>query len=150
MTDARAPGLELMLARVEAPWAFDADGIAVETWYEIDGTTLVQHVEVGPETAYPVIADPYQYNGLSHPQIRWNWTETKQLNANKGNYFYIAAACGGLFFFAPVAALIAAVGCGTLIAHWANGIGNAYGASRCFAVNVTWTLAPTSYACLKR
>lgn len=48
------------LGGVAAPWAYDANGIAVDTWYEVEGSTLVQVVahDAGPYT-YPIVADPW-------------------------------------------------------------------------------------------
>lgn len=45
---------------VDTPWAFDANGSAVETRYEIsvDGTTLIQYVLPEAKAAYPIVADP--------------------------------------------------------------------------------------------
>jgi len=43
---------------VPAPWALDADGVAVPTWYEVRGVALVQHVAFKNAHAFPVIADP--------------------------------------------------------------------------------------------
>lgn len=39
-------------------WAHDAAGRFVPTSYRIEGDTLVQTVEFGPETAFPVLIDP--------------------------------------------------------------------------------------------
>ena len=45
---------------VAPPWARDSDGQAVDTYYEVRGTELVQIVEHNVEgIAYPVVADPY-------------------------------------------------------------------------------------------
>ena len=45
---------------VAAPWAKDADGTALPTSYAIEGTTLVQHVDLSAaRIAYPVVADPW-------------------------------------------------------------------------------------------
>lgn len=43
---------------VGAPWAADADGSEIETRYEVVGNELIQYVEHGPGTSYPVVADP--------------------------------------------------------------------------------------------
>ncbi|GBE25019.1 hypothetical protein BMS3Bbin02_01301 [bacterium BMS3Bbin02] len=45
---------------VEAPWAFDANGSAVKTTYEIsaDGKTLTQYVSPDADATYPIVADP--------------------------------------------------------------------------------------------
>lgn len=42
------------------PWASDADGKEVETWYEVDGSTLTQVVDhaTDGDVAYPVVSDP--------------------------------------------------------------------------------------------
>ncbi|MGO4205572.1 hypothetical protein AB4Z09_28335 [Rhodococcus sp. TAF43] len=44
--------------RIKAPWAYDATGRPVRTWYEIDGDTLVQHIDPEPGSVYPILADP--------------------------------------------------------------------------------------------
>lgn len=65
---------------VAPAWAIDAAGNAIPTAYEIDDNTLTQIVNhVGPNTAYPVVADPIWIApwvfkclaglGLSGPQI---------------------------------------------------------------------------------
>jgi hypothetical protein len=44
---------------VDAPWAKDAEGKAVQTWFTTDGQTLTQHVQHNvPGVVYPVVADP--------------------------------------------------------------------------------------------
>lgn len=44
---------------VAAPWAADANGHPVSTSYTVEGDALVQHVQVDPSTAFPVVADPW-------------------------------------------------------------------------------------------
>lgn len=44
---------------VAAPWAKDANGSAVPTRYEVDGTTLTQVVDFTERTVFPVVADPW-------------------------------------------------------------------------------------------
>ncbi len=45
---------------VDEPWAYDADGSVVETWYEIsaDGKTLIQNISPTAAAVYPLVADP--------------------------------------------------------------------------------------------
>lgn len=43
---------------VEAAWATDADGAAVETSYEVRDGALVQVIVTTDDTAFPVVADP--------------------------------------------------------------------------------------------
>lgn len=40
------------------PWARDAAGTDVKTWYELEGHTLVQQVAPTDSAVYPVVADP--------------------------------------------------------------------------------------------
>ncbi|UDL84627.1 hypothetical protein LH390_11315 [Corynebacterium uberis] len=48
-----------VVSQVDAPWAYDALGRPVETYYTVDPDgRLVQHVDPGHETVFPVIADP--------------------------------------------------------------------------------------------
>lgn len=49
---------------VAIPWALDANGVSVDTWYTVDGSTLTQHVAHRVAgVAYPVVADPVNYGG---------------------------------------------------------------------------------------
>jgi hypothetical protein len=49
---------------VDLPWAYDATGAAVPTWYELDGNTLVQVVDhKSGAFEYPIVADPTNYGG---------------------------------------------------------------------------------------
>src|SRR5699024_1807552 len=49
-----------VVATVAPPWAFDAQGRPVRTWYTVsqDGQALIQHVEPGEDAIFPIIADP--------------------------------------------------------------------------------------------
>lgn len=56
-------------ARIAEPWAYDAAGRPVRTWYEVgaDGTTLIQHVEPEPGNVFPILADPDTVLGPEDP-----------------------------------------------------------------------------------
>jgi hypothetical protein len=41
------------------PWAKDANGIALPTWYEVDGNIVTQHIDTSDVSAWPVQADPF-------------------------------------------------------------------------------------------
>lgn len=48
-----------LISMVGAPWAKDANGTPVNTWFTTDGQTLTQHVQHNvPGVVYPVTADP--------------------------------------------------------------------------------------------
>lgn len=46
------------IAYIAAPWAVDANGSPLPTYYSVDGNTVVQTVETTADTAFPVVADP--------------------------------------------------------------------------------------------
>lgn len=59
-----------VLAVAPAPWAIDADGTHVPTYFEIEDTTLYQVIEHrNGNHAYGIVADPW-WNPFS-----WNWSE---------------------------------------------------------------------------
>lgn len=45
-------------AGIDSPWAKDADGTPVPTYFEVSGGKLTQVVETTSEVRYPVVADP--------------------------------------------------------------------------------------------
>jgi len=47
-----------LVGRISAPWAYDANGVAVPTSYSIDGSAPVQTIEHSVTSAYPVVAAP--------------------------------------------------------------------------------------------
>lgn len=75
------------IAVIDAPWAVDANGIELDTHYEIDGHSLIQKVEVTDDTAFPVTADP---------SLWWWTTKIAECIWNVGGF---------VFFWAKVAAV---------------------------------------------
>jgi hypothetical protein len=47
-----------IIGLVDAPWAVDANGWPLPTWYETNGTTMTQVIIHDADTNYPVVADP--------------------------------------------------------------------------------------------
>ena len=47
-----------VVATIDAPWARDAGGKSVPTYYAVSGDSLVQVVAHGPGDTYPIVADP--------------------------------------------------------------------------------------------
>lgn len=78
---------------VEAPWAVDASGASVETFYSVDGNELVQTVVPNAGTSYPVVADPSWVWVNAGWGMKLNRTETSSVR----NY---AAAVGMCVIFA--------------------------------------------------
>jgi hypothetical protein len=58
---------------IAAPWAKDANGAVLATYYSLNGNTLIQHVAVSATTTYPVVADPWLFiNLIDH--ATWHYT----------------------------------------------------------------------------
>lgn len=61
------------IGKIESPWAVDALGASVPTWYELRENTLVQHVDHrAGDFVYPVVADPqwsYTYTAIAKSGI---------------------------------------------------------------------------------
>ncbi len=87
-------GASATMGHIDAPWAKDANGNPVPTNYHLDGTTLVQSIETGKDTAYPVVADP---------KWTWGWiTGTVYFNKHDtGHVATNAAFVAVLFAAAP-------------------------------------------------
>lgn len=50
---------DTIIGAIGIPWAKDADGNEVETYYEISGDKIIQHVKhLGRNVKYPIVADP--------------------------------------------------------------------------------------------
>lgn len=112
----------LVIVSVAAPWAYDAEGRAVPTHFEVEGGTLLQIVNhVDGQTAYPVVADPsvsfgwYVYVKYSKADVRRYWSGTQYLNQAAA-----AAAC------AAVASAYGAAVCGSLTAGYFESIGSTF------------------------
>ncbi|WP_310128015.1 hypothetical protein [Corynebacterium felinum] len=62
-------GEQLLDSVIDTPWAIDANGKNVPTWFETDGNVLTQVVEhKSGEFAYPIVADP------SWSEV-WEWAK---------------------------------------------------------------------------
>lgn len=62
-------GSEEVYGVLQSPWAVDAAGEPVETWYTWADGVLTQHLEISDDATYPVIADPawtYTYSYLTN------------------------------------------------------------------------------------
>lgn len=89
----------VIVGQVQSPWAVDADGAEVPTQYRIEGTTLVQQVQITGDTEFPVVVDPYVSS-----QFSWGlWTHvlSKDLTATMASGTVEVAAI--LLAFIPTA-----------------------------------------------
>jgi len=57
--------------QIDKPWAYDSLGRPQKTWYTVDSDgKLVQHVQPTDDALYPILADPYVWNGSE-----WVWVD---------------------------------------------------------------------------
>ncbi len=71
----------LVVAHVDAPWAYDALGVEVPARYLIDGDALLLEVEHNHKFEYPIVADPRWRWGIVTGTIYFNRSETSQMAA---------------------------------------------------------------------
>ncbi len=69
----------------QIPWAKDAEGKELKTWFTTDGLTLTQHVEHNVKgVVYPVTADPWwqgRCNQYLQYSYRTSWAGRMKINA---------------------------------------------------------------------
>lgn len=88
-----------MLAGISAPWAIDAAGKSVTTWFELTEGELIQHVDhQAKKHQYPIVADPWigidlywnPYISFHSQGYKINVTPTIWGAANKGPQTWFA------------------------------------------------------------
>ncbi|QHC55421.1 hypothetical protein [Rathayibacter tanaceti] len=96
-----------VLNSVAPPWARGSDGADVETWYEVDGDELVQHVQHAG-ASYPVVADPSLECDAALCTLLYSRSDTQRL-ANESNFAaaVLSAACGSAAWACGLAAGVA-------------------------------------------
>ena len=100
--------MEVFRGEFSAPWAVDANGVAVPTSYEVQGMALVQHVHPTDSTIFPVTADPSFDVGWTGLFAHWTRGEAKWL---AGLSLAATAAAVGVLCTGPhVVVCAAAVG----------------------------------------
>ncbi|MFJ4225548.1 hypothetical protein [Microbacterium sp. NPDC089695] len=146
----RANGLsgEFVLATVDAPWAVDAAGQDVETYFEINDEQLHQIVKPGQDAVYPITADPRVVGHGYYFSIHYSKKETRGMRdtgAVVGFILAAGAAIAALPGGVAIAAVLYTVGAGA-VAAIATVAGNASGEDRCLKLDVP-SFIPTSVRC---
>lgn len=119
-----------LLGLIAAPWAVDADGKHVETYYTADGAVLTQHIIPGEETVYPVVADPTYRTFWWGRTWYHNRSETQTIATGGG---VCAATLANFGTPGRIAGTICAVG--GLVAA------DALVRGKCFRYNSPWSVA---------
>lgn len=98
----------------DAPWALDAAGRSLATWYSLKGTELTQVVILDDETTFPIVADPHFDPGITSATLYFNRSETLAIS-------YAVAAAGACIAFNQVPqpwGAIMAAGCALVWVHF--------------------------------
>jgi hypothetical protein len=127
------------VALIEPAWAKDANGAAVPTRYEIDGSTLTQVVDVDQNTAFPVVADPSVSKHWWGLELHFTKRETQAIAVSAG-------ACATLLSFIPSVPTTVIAGVCKVATVWA---GAAVTYRKCVAVKRLWTgqVIPWYWSC---
>jgi len=83
-------------ASIAPPWAKDANGASVPTWYELNGTVVVQHVDPSETAVYPIVADPEVSWGWVSGTVYFNRSETRNMRDAAQVTAFAGAPCLGL------------------------------------------------------
>ncbi|MFV0634250.1 hypothetical protein [Demequina sp.] len=121
LTQEVADGILTVVGTVDAPWAIDANGERVNTWYTVGGNELVQHVNPTADAVYPITADPKITRAWWNTTIYVNRNETALLAGG-----YNLAAAGLLVIPEGVSKVLAAV-----VAGGAAYISTVHGMGKC-------------------
>lgn len=97
-TESTASRTEQIVASIAAPWATDAAGVPIETYYVAEGGTLTQvvkHQDAG--VAYPVVADPtFDSPNVVQVRVRFNRAETAAIAAGGWGGVVGSFSCGAM------------------------------------------------------
>lgn len=91
-------GAAISVAQVEAPWAADAEGKAVKTEYRVEGSAIVQELELTGQETFPVVADPKLGWTWLGPTLFLNKTDTRRAR----DAIYVGAICAYAGAFSPL------------------------------------------------
>lgn len=130
---------------IDAPWATDANGTPVDTWYAADGDSLIQVVNDTADIVYPVVADPQIVVGWNGAAAYFNRAETQTIAQSGWTPGTAALACGALSVsLGPAAAGIMAAACAAVsgVIVYQAGIAQNSSPKRCLVIVMRWQILP--------
>jgi hypothetical protein len=81
-----------IIGSFKTPWARDAAGASIETWYEVHGDLITQKLKFTEKTHFPVVSDPY-WGYLYHYGLGvWPATAWDKLHNCFNCYFPVVGA----------------------------------------------------------
>lgn len=99
-------GFSVVSGHVELPWARDAQGENVKTFFVVEDGALVQVIEPSANAVYPIVADPTFGHTYGVPTMYFNKAETLAADTTPEATLFCAAAAT----FSKIASLVCAVG----------------------------------------
>lgn len=78
-------GGQRLLGQFEMPWAFDSQGDPMKTWFEVDGSTLIQHVDASSAKG-DVFFDP-TYDGVPCGAYTVNSSAAEYLDVDSSSVY---------------------------------------------------------------
>lgn len=135
-----ATGGAVVVASIGAPWARDAAGRALPTRYEMQGATVVQHINTTNAT-YPVVADPDLTQNCGWTSCNWTfsrWYTKHILKPGIDGAGSIAGWLSGAYMCGKIPMPAAVVACVAWVTvnHWVAvfNINTAVARNACFVV----------------
>lgn len=146
----RSADVAIEVATVEAPWAYDAEGVPVPTRYRIDGSALIQEVDhTAGEYTYPIVADP-SYSVGRFIYVRYSKAEVKRMAPSAWTARFAAVVCVAIPN--PPAAAACAIGVDQYASSIASTFQSAARNNKCVELRFNWVPAMlltgwNSYTC---
>lgn len=81
-----------ILGSIKKPWAVDASGRQLNTYFILNGMSLTQHVDITPSTIFPVVADPNWGYLMTFTLREDYWVSWNKLHACFNCYFPVVGA----------------------------------------------------------
>lgn len=143
LTREMAGGVTTTVGTIDAPWAVDAAGDDVTTWYTVVGSKVIQHVEHGSGDAYPITADPRVSFGWAI-YVKYSKSDVNRTTAGLGGAIndkagFALILCGKIPHWA------AKMGCGMVAGRYHTSIYNTFKSAKSQKKCVEIQLAYGSY-----
>lgn len=130
-----------VIGAIAAPWALDANGATVPTWYETTPTSVVQVVDLsGGGIAFPVVADPSVSFFWWGYAIKYTRSETRQIAASADDAQLVALMCGLIVL--PMGTTACLAGATAVIRIYVSVIKTAAANGNCIQWNYPYAYVP--------
>ena len=119
-----------------APWARDASGRSVRTFYQLNGSTITQRIDTAG-AQFPITADPHYSSGWVTGTVYFNKAETRTIASSIGFAGMMCAAAAGL-----MGGPVFAAGCAAVALQMNAQARTAASRGQCIKIKVTTVPTP--------